>query len=94
MELALGGFVPHLYVCNVGARRAPAAPLYEAPHHLLAALDHDLNVAVGRVADPALEAQLAGHAAGVGAVADALDAALYEEVDPYHGCSTPYRADM
>ena len=60
MELAFGGLVPDLYVRDVGARGAPVAPLYEAFHHLLAALDHGLDVAVGRVADPAFEVELAG----------------------------------
>ena len=53
MELVFGGLVPYLYVRDVGARGAPVAPLYEAFHHLLAAFDHGLDVAVGRVADPA-----------------------------------------
>jgi len=94
VELACGSLVPDLDVCDVGARGAPAAPLYEAIHHLLAALDDGLDVAVGLVADPALEVEPAGHSAGVGSIADALHPALYEEVDSYQGCSTPYRADM
>ncbi len=81
--------MPDLYVRDVGACGAPVAPLYEAIHHLLAALDHGLDVPVGHVADPALQVELAGDAAGVGAVAYALHAARYVEVDAYQGWSTP-----
>jgi len=81
--------VPDLYFRDVGASGATVAPLYEALYHFLAALDHGLHVSVGHVADPALQVELAGMAAGVGSVADALHAALYVEVDAYQGCSTP-----
>lgn len=60
MKIAFGGLVLDSDVCDVGARRAPVAPLYEAFNHLLAALDDGLDVAVGHVADPAFEVELVG----------------------------------
>lgn len=60
MELACGGLVLDADFCDVGACGAPVAPLYDALHHLLAAFDDSLDVAVGHVADPAFEVELAG----------------------------------
>jgi len=60
VELAFGCLVLDADVCDVGARGAPVAPLYEAFNHLLAALDDGLDVAVGHVTDPAFEVKLAG----------------------------------
>jgi len=45
---------------DVGARWASVAPPYEALHHLFAAFYDGLDVAVGHVADPALEVELIG----------------------------------
>jgi len=60
VELACGGLVLDADLCDMGAGWASVAPLDEAFHHLLAAFDDGLDVAVGHVADPACEVELAG----------------------------------
>jgi len=90
VELAGGLRFLDADLCDVGAGGASVAPLYEAGDHLLAALDHSLDVSVGQVPDPALEVMVVRHALDTCPVADTVHPAPDEEVCADHWrSSTP-----
>src|SRR5919197_1954889 len=73
-----------LHVVDPGAARAAAAPVDHRPDSLLVAFEHRFDAPVGRVADPARQAERLSPRSGVGTEEDPLYASVNPDMVACH----------